>query len=104
MGARERGAVQWGWVETSYDSADLEKLNDQDKADLRQFLANEQQRSQIQSQTHVLANICWKKCITGNIKKSSLDSSEETCISNCVDRFLDLNFLTIKHLNNMRSS
>jgi hypothetical protein len=33
----------------SYESADLEKLNDQDKADLRQFLANEQQRSQIQA-------------------------------------------------------
>jgi import inner membrane translocase subunit TIM8 len=89
---------------SSYESADLEKLNDQDKAELRQFLANEQQRSQIQSQTHVLANICWKKCVTGSIKKSGLDSSEETCISDCVNRFLDLNFLTIKHLNSMRGS
>lgn len=30
-------------------NADLDKLNDQDKAELRQFLANEQQRSQIQA-------------------------------------------------------
>ncbi|KAL6398933.1 import inner membrane translocase subunit TIM8 [Ilyonectria robusta] len=33
------------------ENADLEKLNDKDKTDLRQFLANEQQRSQIQART-----------------------------------------------------
>ncbi|KYK61894.1 Zn-finger protein [Drechmeria coniospora] len=90
-------------AQTGVENLDLEKLNDQDKADLRQFLANEQQRSQIQSQTHNLTQICWKKCMPGNVKNSKLDKSEEGCIVNCVDRFLDLNFLTIKHLNNMRS-
>ena len=34
---------------TGLENMDLERLNDKDKADLRQFLANEQQRSQIQS-------------------------------------------------------
>lgn len=33
----------------SIDNADLEKLNDNDRNELRQFLANEQQRSQIQA-------------------------------------------------------
>ncbi|KAK5997408.1 Mitochondrial import inner membrane translocase subunit TIM8 [Cladobotryum mycophilum] len=90
-------------AQTSMENLDLEKLNDKDKTELRQFLANEQQRSQIQSQTHGLTQICWKKCITGNIKNSKLDKPEETCLANCVDRFLDMNFLTMKHLNNMRS-
>lgn len=36
----------------SIDNADLEKLNDKDRLELRQFLANEQQRSQIQARTH----------------------------------------------------
>lgn len=36
-------------AQTGVENLDLEKLNDKDKADLRQFLANEQQRSQIQS-------------------------------------------------------
>ncbi|KAI5457898.1 Tim10/DDP family zinc finger protein [Mariannaea sp. PMI_226] len=85
-------------------NADLDKLNEADKAELRQFLANEQQRSQIQSQTHSLTQVCWAKCITGNIKNSKLDRSEEGCLANCVDRFLDMNFLTMKHLNNMRTS
>ncbi|KAG5952928.1 Mitochondrial import inner membrane translocase subunit tim8 [Claviceps sorghi] len=85
------------------DNLDLEKLNEKDKTDLRQFLANEQQRSHIQSQTHNLTQVCWKKCITGSIRNSKLDRAEETCLANCVDRFLDMNFLTMKHLQNMRS-
>ncbi|KAG8411815.1 hypothetical protein J3459_016240 [Metarhizium acridum] len=36
-------------AQTGVENLDLEKLNDKDKAELRQFLANEQQRSQIQS-------------------------------------------------------
>ncbi|GAO19684.1 hypothetical protein UVI_02022560 [Ustilaginoidea virens] len=91
-------------AQTGVDNLDLEKLNDKDKAELRQFLANEQQRSQIQSQTHNLTKTCWQKCVTGTIKNSKLDGTEENCLRNCVDRFLDMNFLTMKHLNNMRSS
>ncbi|KAJ0309004.1 Mitochondrial import inner membrane translocase subunit tim8 [Colletotrichum tropicale] len=64
-------------------NTDLEQLNDKDKAELRQFLANEQQR--------------------GSIRGSKLERGEESCLANCVDRFLDVNFLTMKHLNNMRS-
>ncbi|KAG7121883.1 Mitochondrial import inner membrane translocase subunit TIM8 like protein [Verticillium longisporum] len=85
------------------ENSDLEKLNDKDKQELRQFLANESQRSQIQSQTHALTEICWKKCVTGSIRGSKLDNGEEKCLANCVDRFLDVNFLTMKHLNSMRS-
>ncbi|KAK2024381.1 Tim10/DDP family zinc finger protein [Colletotrichum caudatum] len=87
----------------AFENSDLEKLNDKDKLELRQFLANEQQRSQIQSQTHALTEICWKKCVTGSIRNSKLDKGEEGCLANCVERFLDVNFLTMKHLNNMRS-
>lgn len=36
-------------AQPNFESADLERLNDKDKAELRQFLANEQQRSQIQA-------------------------------------------------------
>ncbi|KAF4435140.1 mitochondrial import inner membrane translocase subunit TIM8 [Fusarium austroafricanum] len=87
----------------SIENADLEKLNDTDRLELRQFLANEQQRSQIQAQTHSLTQMCWKKCVPGNIKNSKLDKSEETCLANCVERFLDVNYLTMKHLNGMRN-
>lgn len=55
------------------------------------------------AETHNLTQICWKKCVTGSIKGAKLDKGEEGCLANCVDRFLDINFLTMKHLNNMRS-
>ncbi|KAJ3499631.1 hypothetical protein NLG97_g193 [Lecanicillium saksenae] len=87
----------------SFSASSLSNLNDSDKAELQKFLANEQQRSTIQAETHKLTQTCWKKCVTSNIKNSKLDSSEETCLANCVERFLDLNSLTLKHLNNMRS-
>lgn len=38
-------------AQTGIENLDLEKLNDKDKTELRQFLANEQQRSQIQART-----------------------------------------------------
>lgn len=52
--------------------------------------------------THALTEVCWKKCITGTIRGGKLDKSEETCLSNCVERVLDINFLTVKHLEKMR--
>lgn len=36
-------------AQSSFDNADLERLSDKDKGDLRQFLANEQQRATIQT-------------------------------------------------------
>lgn len=41
-------------TQAAVDNIDLEKLNDQDKAELRQFLNNQQQRSQIQSRASSL--------------------------------------------------
>ena len=50
----------------------------------------------------MLTGICWKKCITGNLKSGSLDKGEETCLANCVERFMDVNGMTMKHLAGLR--
>ncbi|KAH6627877.1 Tim10/DDP family zinc finger-domain-containing protein [Chaetomium tenue] len=85
------------------DQTDIEKLNDKDKTELRQFFANEEHRSRIQSQTHELTGICWKKCVTsGTFRSGALDKSEQGCLANCVDRFMDANLATMKHLASMR--
>ncbi|KAK1769312.1 mitochondrial import inner membrane translocase subunit tim8 [Phialemonium atrogriseum] len=86
----------------SLEQADLDRLNDKDKAELRQFITNEQQRTRIQGQTHALTDICWKKCVTGSVKNGQLDKGEQGCLANCVDRFLDVNLLTMRHLGSMR--
>ncbi len=48
--------------------------------------------------------MCWKKCIPTNSRGGALDKGEQNCLANCVDRFMDLNYLTIKHLSSMRNS
>ena len=40
-------------------------------------------------QMHHLNDTCWDICITGGFS-SSLSGREETCITNCVDRFVDV--------------
>lgn len=54
------------------------------------------------AETHALTDMCWKKCVTGSIKNTKLDRAEEGCLTNCVDRFLDLSNLTVKHIQSMR--
>ena len=47
---------------------------------------------------------CFRKCITSKITAGKLDRSEEPCMQNCVDRFMDANLTVIRHLEQMRSS
>jgi mitochondrial import inner membrane translocase subunit TIM8 len=57
------------------------------------------------SESHNLTDLCWKKCFASStIKSGALDKGEETCLANCVGRFLDLNVATLKHVQNMRQS
>ncbi|KAI1410164.1 Tim10/DDP family zinc finger-domain-containing protein [Hypoxylon sp. FL1857] len=81
---------------------DLDKLNEKDKGELRQLLANENQKARFQSTVHSLTDMCFKKCITGAIRGGKLDKNEEGCMTNCADRFLDVSQLTLKHLQNLR--
>ena len=41
-------------TQNAVENLDLNKLNDQDKAEIRQFLENQQQRSNIQSRKYIL--------------------------------------------------
>ncbi|KAI0145835.1 Tim10/DDP family zinc finger-domain-containing protein [Hypoxylon sp. NC0597] len=83
---------------------DLNRLNDKDKGELRQFLANENQKARLQATVHTLTDICFKKCITGTIRGGKLDKSEEGCMANCADRFVDVSQLTMKHLQSLREA
>ena len=72
------------------------------------------------TETHELTAICWKKCITStsassggggsggffrsssNTGNNALDKTEQTCLAQCVDRFMDANLATMKHLASLR--
>ncbi|KAJ2905604.1 hypothetical protein MKZ38_004898 [Zalerion maritima] len=87
------------------DAPDLSSLDSQltatDKSELQTFLNHTRQRSEIQQRTHVMTDMCFKKCVTG-IKSASLDRTEEACLSNCLDRFYDVAKLTVQHLQSHR--
>ena len=60
-----------------------------DKVDpeLQQFIAMETQKAQFQGQVHRLTDTCWDMCV--DRPREKFDYKTETCISNCVGRFID---------------
>ncbi|OCK95239.1 uncharacterized protein K441DRAFT_556529 [Cenococcum geophilum 1.58] len=89
---------------TAAANLDLSKLTDRDKQELQQFVVNESQKARIQQSIHSLTDICFRKCITSKISSGKLDRYEEPCMQNCVDRFMDANYVVLKELEKMRSS
>ncbi|TIA55024.1 hypothetical protein D6C77_07511 [Aureobasidium pullulans] len=82
---------------------DVSKMSDAEKQDLQQFVVNETQKARIQQSIHSLTDVCFRKCVTGKISAGKLDRSEEPCMQNCVDRFMDANLVVIKNLEQMRT-
>ena len=56
-------------------------------AELQQFIAKESELAKFQQQVHNYTDVCWEKCVEKPGK--SLDSRTETCLNNCVERFID---------------
>lgn len=55
--------------------------------EIKEFIQIEQVKMEFQQRVHEFTDRCWDKCI-GKIS-GRLDRSEENCMGNCVDRFLD---------------
>ncbi|XP_029052987.1 translocase of inner membrane 8 [Osmia lignaria lignaria] len=60
-------------------------------SELQEFFLAEKQKAQFQAQIREFNDICWDKCVEKPGVK--LDSRTETCLSNCVDRFIDVSLL-----------
>lgn len=82
---------------------ELARLSQQDHKALQTFLQNENQKAQVQKSVHELTETCFKKCITGGISGGKLAGKEESCMSNCVERFMDSNLAVLRHLETLRA-
>ncbi|KAI8823383.1 mitochondrial import inner membrane translocase subunit TIM8 [Fimicolochytrium jonesii] len=71
-------------------------LDEKSKAELMTFVENEQRRANFQATVHQYTDTCWDKCITK--VKATTDKSDEVCLTNCVDRFLDSTILLLNSL------
>ncbi|ORZ38913.1 Tim10/DDP family zinc finger-domain-containing protein, partial [Catenaria anguillulae PL171] len=77
-------------------SAATQQLDAASQQELQAFLESENSKARVQSQVHTFTEMCFNKCVTkaGN----RLSSSEESCLSNCVERFLDTSIFIVKRL------
>lgn len=66
---------------------------------LREELMIEEQKAKFQLQVHQFTDTCWNKCIDKPANK--LDSKTETCLVNCVERFIDTTLLITKRFSEL---
>ncbi|KAG2077093.1 hypothetical protein BDR04DRAFT_1067637 [Suillus decipiens] len=78
------------------------KFDEATQKELTTFLEREQAQARINSTVHNLTSMCWDKCITGT-PGSRFARGEESCLLNCVDRFLDTSLFIIKTIEGQRS-
>lgn len=55
--------------------------------DFQKFLTVEKVKTQFHEQVHSINEICWDTCV--DRPSSKLDGRTQTCIINCVERFID---------------
>merc|ERR1719154_1045874 len=56
-------------------------------AELQKFIMMQSQQAQLRESIHKLNDTCWETCTVS--ADSKLGSRTETCLSNCVERFID---------------
>ncbi|KAI1302309.1 Mitochondrial import inner membrane translocase subunit Tim8 [Halotydeus destructor] len=77
----------------------LGDLNINDK-DVMNALQQEQQKLQFQAQVLKITDMCWEKCYTDK-PSTKLDGRTESCLSNCVERFIDASVAIQKRFGQM---
>ncbi|KAK3908114.1 Mitochondrial import inner membrane translocase subunit Tim8 A [Frankliniella fusca] len=72
-----------------YGSSSDSKLGDDaNKEKIQEELQQLTALSELQAQVVEFTDICWDKCM--GTPGSKLDSKTQTCMQNCVERFLDV--------------
>ncbi|KAG2117810.1 Tim10/DDP family zinc finger-domain-containing protein [Suillus discolor] len=77
------------------------KFDEATQKELTTFLEREQAQARINSTVHNLTSMCWDKCVTGT-PGSRFARGEESCLLNCVDRFMDTSLFIIKTIEAQR--
>ncbi|XP_022196539.1 mitochondrial import inner membrane translocase subunit Tim8-like [Nilaparvata lugens] len=74
------------------DSFSVDSLSGtSDDKELQEFLMIEKQKATINAQIHEFTDQCWDKCV--DKLGSKMDYKTESCLTNCVERFIDVSQL-----------
>ncbi|KAF5368502.1 hypothetical protein D9758_002418 [Tetrapyrgos nigripes] len=71
------------------------------KKELSAFLEKEQTQAKLHSTVHNLTTMCWDKCVTST-PSTRFSRGEESCLMNCVDRFLDTSIFLVRQIQERR--
>ncbi|XP_012232762.1 mitochondrial import inner membrane translocase subunit Tim8 [Linepithema humile] len=89
-----------------FDSSSSFSNNDNNKGidpELAELLMVEKQKAEFNAQIHEFNDFCWDKCV--DKPGSKLDGRTETCITNCVNRFIDVSlFITNRYAQLLQNS
>eukprot|EP00053_Salpingoeca_punica_P001789 m.34919 g.34919 ORF g.34919 m.34919 type:complete len:91 (+) comp11217_c0_seq1:137-409(+) len=72
-----------------------------DDPELRRFLEEQSQVAQFTQQALFYVDLCWDKCVKSPGSKSiggGNDTKTETCLVNCVDRFMETTMFMLQRL------
>ncbi|CAB1418292.1 unnamed protein product [Pleuronectes platessa] len=69
---------------------------------LQQFIEVESQKQRFQQLVHQMTEVCWEKCMDKPGPK--MDSRTETCLGNCVERFIDTSQFILNRLEQTQRS
>jgi import inner membrane translocase subunit TIM8 len=81
----------------SLNQQDLAKLDEPSRNEILQFIESENSKTKVQTSIHQFTNLCFKNCVT-SINNGTLSAQEDSCLSNCVNRFLDTNIKVVQNL------
>jgi hypothetical protein len=84
------------------DTSLLQNLDDSARKEVLEFIQQESSKAKIQTSVTQFTNMCFKKCIIKDITNSNLDSTEEACVTDCLNRFLDTNIKVVQILQSMQ--
>ncbi|KAH8917711.1 hypothetical protein BT69DRAFT_1248487 [Atractiella rhizophila] len=81
----------------------MKSFDETTKRQLEEFVERETARGKLQAQIREFTSLCWDKCITGT-PGNRFGRGEETCLANCVDRFLDSSLHIMKRVEESHKS
>lgn len=83
--------------------AALQSLDDNSRKEILEFIEAENSKSKVQMSIHNFTDMCFKKCNENRpITSNALDKTEEQCLSNCLNRFLDTNIKVVQALQGQK--
>ncbi|KAJ7102196.1 Tim10/DDP family zinc finger-domain-containing protein [Mycena belliarum] len=80
-----------------------DKFDEATQRELAGFLEKQQAEARLNSAIHNFTGICWDKCVTGT-PSTRFSRSEESCLSNCVERFLDTSLFMVRKIEEQRAA